>query len=320
LTTLILCDDTGTVAAYRKVLRWFVWSRKEFSPYIQELFSNEIYVYVSAIAMNALFSFTPFVILIASVWQFFLPHTQGQIIYDILAQYMPFTTDPAPPYNTRDDLTWIIERLRKLSVGFGKAQLVSTIVLIWSVASVFIPLEMTLNRALGVKESRGFWRSQWLAVRMVTVLGCITFLFILGASGTQGVIGAIIPASWGTTAWFLKAINIKAWMLPLTLITSCIVFYSAPNTRVPFRDVWPAAVLTGLTWEASNYVFVAAVPYMGFYQLFGPFTIAVTWMTWAYFGGMIMVIGANLMARQVLTKQINKMKEALWSFKIESPL
>jgi hypothetical protein len=42
-------------------------------------------------------------------------------------------------------------------------------------------------------------------------------------------------------------------------------------------------------------------------------------MMWAYFGGMLLVVGANLMARQVLTKQIDKMKEALWSFKIESP-
>ena len=55
----ILCDDTRTMAEYRK-WKGLVW------PYVEELFSNEIYVFVSAIAMNALFSFTPFVILIAS--------------------------------------------------------------------------------------------------------------------------------------------------------------------------------------------------------------------------------------------------------------
>ena len=314
----ILCDDTGAVAEYRKWTTWITWSREEVGPYIRELFSNEIYVYVSAIAMNALFSFTPFVILIASVWRYFLPGFKSQIIYDILTQYMPFTRDPVPPYN-RPDLDWLVGRLQGLSLDFGKAQLISTLVLIWAVASVFIPLEMTLNRALGVKESRGFWRSQWLAVRMVAVLGCITFLFILGAFSTQNLIGFIVPDGWTGTAGLLKAVNIKLWMVPLTLITACIVFYTAPNTHVPFRDVWPVAVLTGLTWEISNYLFVAVVPLMGFYRLFGPFTIAITWMTWAYFGGMLLVIGANLMARQVLTKQIDKMKEALWSFKTESP-
>lgn len=293
---------------YRK---WKGW----VGPYIEELFSNEIYVYVSAIAMNALFSFTPFVILIASVWQYFL---EDQIIYDVLAQYLPFTKAPAPPTG-RSDLDFVIVNLRAISHGFGKAQLVSTLVLIWSVASVFIPLEMTLNRALGVKDSRGFWGSQWLAVKMVVLLGAITLAFLAGAFSTYSIIGFIVPDGWARTAWLLEAVNIKLWMAPLTLITSCIVFYVAPNTKVSFRDVWPAAILTGLTWEVSNYLFVAAVPYMGFYQLFGPFAIAITWMTWAYFGGMILVIGAKLMARRVLTRQIDKMKEALWSSKIESP-
>jgi membrane protein len=219
----------------------------------------------------------------------------------------------------RSDLGYITYNLGVISRRFGGAQLVSTLVLIWAVASVFIPLEMTLNRALGIKESRGFWRSQWLAVRMVTVLGCITFISILGAFLTGNVIDFVVPGRWETALWFFKTINVKAWMVPLTLITACIVFYTAPNTKVSFRDVWPAAVLTGLTWEVSNYFFVAAVPYMGLGRMFGPFTYAVTLMTWAYFGGMLLVLGANLMARQVLTKQIDKLKEALWNFKTESP-
>jgi membrane protein len=300
------------MAEYRK-WKGLVW------PYIEELFSNEIYVFVSAIAMNALFSFTPFVILIASIWKYFLPRAgQSQIIYDILSQYLPFTRGPSPPTG-RPDLEFVISNLRAISQGFGTAQFISTLVLIWSVASVFIPLEMTLNRALGVKESRGFWGSQWLAVKMVALLGSITLVFVAGAFTTQGIIAAVVPSGWLTTTWILNAINIKLWMVPLILITSCLVFYAAPNTKVAFRDVWPVAILTGLTWELSNYVFVAAVPYMGFYALFGPFAITITFMTWAYVGGMILVLGANLMARQVLTKQVDKMKEALWSFKIESP-
>ena len=137
------------MAEYRK---WtgMVW------PYIEELFSNEIYVYVSAIAMNALFSFTPFVILIASVWQYFVPNPGGsQIIYDILTQYLPFTRAPAPPTG-RSDLDFVISNLRSISQGFGKAQIISTLVLIWSVASVVIPLEMTLNRALQSTVTSGF--------------------------------------------------------------------------------------------------------------------------------------------------------------------
>jgi membrane protein len=305
------------VAEYRKWTTWIRWSRDEVGPYIRELFSNEIYVYVSAIAMNALFSFTPFVVLIVSMWRYFMPGQRAQIVFDILELYLPLSRE-APPLR-ESDLAYIFRNLAILTRGFGKAQFVSSLVLIWSVASVVIPLEMTLNRALGVKESRGFWRSQWLAIRMVTVIGGITLLFILGAYYTQSIAGSVLPANWPRVLRHLNAITLKAWMVVLTLITSCIVFYTAPNTKVAFKDVWPAAILTGIAWEISNYFFVIAVSYMDLYPLFGPFTISITLMMWAYFGGMLLVVGANLMARQVLTKQIDKMKEAWWSFKIESP-
>ena len=239
--------------------------------------------------------------------------------FEILSHYLPFTDAPTPP-NYRSDLEFIILKLREISGGFGKVQLISVLVLIWSVASVFIPLEMALNRAMGIQKSRGFWRSQWLAVRMVVAMAGIAFVFIAGAATTRNLVGLIIPDSWHWTSAVIAFINIKLWMVPLILVLSCLVFYVAPNTKVYFRDVWPVAVLTGILWEMSNYVFIVALPFLGLYELFGPFYIAITWMTWAYLGGLILVLGANLMAKRVLTKQIDRMKEALWNFKTESPL
>jgi membrane protein len=303
---------------YRRWTTWVTWSKIAW-PYAQNLLSNEIYVYTSAVAMNALFSFTPFVILMISISRYFLPNSgMDTQIYDTLEHYLPFTHAATPPHNS-SDLEFVMRNLKAISGSVGKAQLVSTIVLIWSVASVFIPLEMTLNHALGVRESRGFWRSQWLAVRMVLLLGGVAFLFVFGAVSTRHVVEYVIPTTWTLTTYVLNVINTKLWMVPLLLITSCIVLYAAPNTRVPFRDVWPAAILTGLLWEISNYIFILALPFMGLYSLFGPFTIAIAWMTWAYVGGLILVLGANLMAKQVLTPHVEKMKETLWIFRTKSP-
>jgi membrane protein len=307
------------MAEYLKLTTWVAWS-KSARPYAEELLSNEVYVYTSAIAINALFSFTPFVILIVSISRYFFPGLGiDTMIYEILGHYLPFTNAPAPP-SGRSDLEFIVRNIRIISAGFGKAQLVSTLLLIWSVASVFIPLEMALNRALGVSESRGFWRSQWLAMRLVVAMGGLAFLFIAGATATRAVISFIIPAEWWLPHAIFSFINVKAWMVPLTLLLSCLVFYLAPNAKVPFREVWPAAILTGLLWEISNYIFVVVLPFMGLYELFGPLYIAVSLLTWAYFGGLILVLGANLMAKRVLTSRIEKMKEELWNFKTESPL
>jgi len=177
---------------YRRWTTWINWSKNAW-PYAAELFSIEIYVYTSAVAMNALFSFTPFVILMASPSKYFFPNSgMDTQLYDVLEQYLPFTHAPAPP-NNLSDLDFIMRNLRAITGGFGKAQIISTVVLIWSVASVFIPLEMTLNRALGVQESRGFWRSQWLSVKMVVLLGAISFIFLFGATSTRRLVSFIIP-------------------------------------------------------------------------------------------------------------------------------
>jgi uncharacterized BrkB/YihY/UPF0761 family membrane protein len=301
--------------------KWSVWAERlrSIRPYANELLSNETYVYVSAIAVNALFSFTPFIILLASVSRSLFPRSGvDEVIYDILAQYLPFTDSPAPPTG-RSDLDFVVSNLRAISQGFGSAQLISTVVLVFSVASVFIPLEMALNRALGVQESRGFWRSQWLAVKMAALFGGLALAFVLCAFGTKNVLHSAIPESWAGIRAILNVVNIKLWMIPLILILSCVVLATAPNTKVPFRDVWPAAILTGLLWEVSNYAFIVVLPFLDLYALFGPFTIAVAWVMWAYTGGLILVLGANLMARQALTKQVHRMKEALWSSKVESP-
>jgi membrane protein/epoxyqueuosine reductase len=63
-------------------------------------------------------------------------------------------------------------------------QIVSLLVLIWSIANVFIPLEMALNRAWGVKQSRSFWRSQGWPV-MSSVSGLLVFSFIAGAASRR---------------------------------------------------------------------------------------------------------------------------------------
>src|SRR5262245_3286535 len=196
----------ASMAEYLNRIR-VIWTKG--SPYAEELLSNENYVYTSAIAMNALFSFSPFVILMTSILRYFFPGWGiDLVVYDILEQYLPFTRSPTPP-NNQNDLDFILRNLRTISEGFVIAQLISTLLLIWSVASVFIPLEMALNRALGVRESRGFWRSQWLAIKMVVLLGSVSFVFILGAFLTKQVLGWIVPDSWTTTFYILNAINIK---------------------------------------------------------------------------------------------------------------
>ncbi len=266
---------------------WIRFTKKAY-PYAEELLSNEVYVLVSAIAMNALLSFFPFVILLVSVSTRYFPawnvHT---MTYEILRQYLP------------SNQTFIVETLRGLSAGFGRIQFFSLIVLLWSIANVFIPLEMALNRAWHVHEARGFWKSQKLALVMVVISGTLAFLFIGGAAATQGRLIRLLGATeWVTAQTVIRFIAIKVWMVPLTLTMFFVVYYIVPNMKVSVREVLPAAIFTGLLWEVSNYVFILVLPFLGLNAIYGGFVVTVTLMTWAYVSGIILVLGANMTARK----------------------
>lgn len=255
-------------------------------PFAEELLSNEVYVFVSAIAMNALLSFFPFVLLLVSVATTYFPtwhvHT---MTYEILRHYLPFGAE---------NQDFIIRNIRFLAGSFGKIQILSLIILIWSVANVFIPLEMALNRAWQVKNARTFWKSQRLALAMVVISGALAFLFIAGAAMTA-------PSNA-----ILRFMVIKAWMVPLTLSMFFVTFYIVPNTMVAARDVVPAAIITGLLWELSLYLFTWLAPLLGLREIYGPFVLTVTLLTWAYISGIILLMGANLTARRTLSLPVEE--------------
>lgn len=249
-------------------------------PVAEELLSNEVYVYVSAIAMNALLSLFPFIILLVSVATTYFPQWRVHTMtYEIVGHYLPL--DPV-------NQEFVLHNLRLLTGGFGKIQVLSLVILIWSIANVFIPLEMALNRAWQLKEARSFWKSQRLALAMVVISGALSFIFIGGAAATA------------PTNPILRFIVIKLWMVPLTLIMFFVVFYIVPNTKVSAREILSAAIVSGLLWELSFYVFTWVVPLLGLREIYGPFIITVTLLTWAYVSGIILLFGANLTARKLL--------------------
>jgi membrane protein/epoxyqueuosine reductase len=282
----------------REYRDWRVWVRlsKRAYPYAEELLSNEVFVLVSAIAMNALLAFFPFVILLVSFASRFFPSWEVHTMtYEIVREYLPFTAE---------NQNFVIDTLRALTSRFGQVQIVSFIILIWSIANVFVPLEMALNRAWGVTQSRGFWKSQQLALLMVVLSGAAAFLFIAGAAFSKYyLVDLLFGPDWIRTRAVLQFFIIKFWMIPLTLVMFYLIYYLVPNTTVARREVLVAAAFTGLLWEGAKYAFLLLVPLLGLEEIYGGFRVTVTLMTWAYISGIILLLGAHLTAKRVFSAQ-----------------
>ena len=58
----------------------------------------------------------------------------------------------------------------------------------------------------------------------------------------------------------------------------------------------PAAVAMGLLWELAKYVYMVALPWLNFPDIYGPFYVSVTLMFWAFISGLMVLAGAHLAA------------------------
>jgi uncharacterized BrkB/YihY/UPF0761 family membrane protein len=73
-----------------------------------------------------------------------------------------------------------------------------------------------------------------------------------------------------------------------------LIYWLLPNGKVRAKDVLPAAAAMGLLWEVAKYVYIKALPWLDFHDVYGPFSISITLMFWAFISGLMLLAGAHL--------------------------
>ena len=58
----------------------------------------------------------------------------------------------------------------------------------------------------------------------------------------------------------------------------------------------PTAVVVGLSWEIAKMLYVQALPYMDLHSVYGPFSVSVSLMLWAFVTGLLLLAGAHFSA------------------------
>jgi YihY family inner membrane protein len=260
--------------------------RRRLWPAIADLASNEVYVLASAIAFNALLSFFPFVILLLVLCRnvFSWPAGYAAILRLLQEDYLPISQD------------FIVTNLRAVvETKYREAATISLLSLAFTSSGLFAPIEMALNRAWGVSEHRSFVRGRLIALALVVGCGGLALGSVSITAYSQDLLHAwlggfadIAPVRLLSTA------VLRVLIFPITVAIFFLVYYVLPNTRIYVREVLPVAIFTGFLWEATKYLFIWLAPRLGFRDIYGPFYLSVTLVTWAYISATILLLGANL--------------------------
>lgn len=285
----------ATRAAFREYFR-------RWKPVLLNLISSDVYTMASAISTCAVISFFPFTILLISIVEnVFHFDTATVWIRQLIAEYLPYLSTQVSSSSMSSSIALDIQ-----THGIGRLQLISALILMISAIGVFIPLEVTLNRIWNAPGNMSFVRNQIISFGVVMLCGAMSLVsFLIG-----GVILWLSKTTLGLLPYqgfetFAEYLSVKVLGFILSIALFFVVFKLLPNIRIPFDVTLRASIFTGVVWEIGKYLYLSLLKHLDLSAIYGAyFTSAVVLILWSYVSAMILILGAELAHRELLSLRL----------------
>jgi YihY family inner membrane protein len=253
---------------------------------LRYLTQTEVHTYAFSVAANAILSFFPFLVLLLTLIRRVI-HSQAMynVVLELLRDYLPSNKD------------FVIRNLQFLASVRGRGQVLSVVMLLITSTGIFLPLEVALNRIWGFKKNRSYLMNLVVSLGLGLACGCLAMLSIALTAQNLKVLGLVIGEPNFVLAG-LGFIVMKASAILATIGIYFLIYWVLPHGKVPARAVLPAAIITGLVSEAAKYIYILALPWLNFQEVYGPFAVSVTLMFWSFWSGMLLLGGAYLSASE----------------------
>lgn len=247
---------------------------------------TEVHTYAFSVAANALLSFFPFMVVIMVLCRrVFHSPVMEQVVSDLLRDHLPAGQE------------FVIRNLNAMVGARRDTQFLSILILLFTSSGIFLPLEVALNRVWGGVKDRNYLMNQVVSTLLAAGGGVLALLSIALTAGNVTLFNWILAGNdGGIIVSIITWIVMKISAIAASIAIFFLVYWLLPNTRVPARQVMPAAIITGLLWEVMKYAYILALPWLNFQEVYGPFSLSVTILFWAFLSGLLLLGGARLSA------------------------
>ena len=245
---------------------------------------TEAHTFAFSVAANAILSFFPFMVLMMwLVRNIFHSQTMFDVIGQLLRDHLPSNQD------------FVVASLTKLVLGRKRVKLASIVILLITSTGVFLPLEVAFNRIWGFAKNRSYLGNQLVSLFLAFACGVLALASVGLAAGNRFLLNAMMLGhSQNIVFQVLTSFALKIFALMASVAIFFLLYWILPNGKVAARSVLPSALAMGLLWEAGKYLYIKALPLLNFPEVYGPFSISVTLMFWAFISGLMVLAGAYL--------------------------
>jgi membrane protein len=253
---------------------------------IRYLAQSEVHTYAFSVAANSILSLFPFIVMTWTIERrIFHSPAMESVLGDMLRYFLPAHQD------------FVVKNMGLLAHARGKVQVISIITLLISSSGVFLPLEVALNRVWGVTENRSYLVNQLLSLGIALAVGVLALFSIAFTAAQNRVLSILfLNRPQGLVFHLLGGAVLRLSAAIFSIGIFFLIYWVLPNRKLPVRAVLPTAIVTGLLWELAKAIYVFVLPWMDLESAYGPFSVSVSLMIWAFLTGLILLGGAHLSA------------------------
>jgi membrane protein len=181
----------------------------------------------------------------------------------------------------------------------------------WAASGGFAAAIEALNIAYDVNDDRPFWKTRPLAIALALITG---FLLLLALSVM--IVGPRF-GEWLAARVHLSHLFVLLWPYihwtiasGFTVLAVEALYFLAPNVKQRFLATLPGAVLAVGCWLGLSYLLgMYFRHFANFNKTYGTLGAAIALMTWLYWTGFAMLLGAELNAELAKTSKEGKIQE-----------
>jgi membrane protein len=264
-------------------------SSKRSIGFYQKLENDDIFFLASGLAFNLLVCFIPLLLVILSIFGYFLHSSQDILGY--IKGYLERMLPNASPRMTSNILNLIKDRKLVGLIGF--------LGLLWTATRLFGSIRTVLDKTLESTLQRGYLKENLHNLVMVLITG----LFFLSSIVLTSIFGLIktfperIGIPWPGIfhfQWAAKLVGLGVGYF-FSVLMFFILFRFMPSRRPSNRIALVTSLLVAGLWEIAKYLFRLYVNFINnFTAVYGSLGLLVVLFFWVYYSCLIFVIGGEL--------------------------
>lgn len=271
-------------AAGRPIDRAATWQQvKALAHYMAK---TEVHTYAFSVAAQVILSMFPFIVLLLTLSQrvFHSSHMVA-VVGEMMSNFLP------------SDQSFVVTRMQRLAFAHTKVKIISVVTLFITVTGVFLPLEVALNSVWGVSKNRNYLQNQVVSIGLALGVALLAMTSVAVSVAQRTVLGWIFLGHTDNVVFdFVARVFLHIVGLAASIGLFFLVYWGLPNRKIPVRAVLPTAIVMGVLWTISKYIYILVLPWLDFKSVYGPFQVSVTLLMWAFVSGLLLLAGAYVTA------------------------